>query len=273
MAVARRPAPVQPQPRASTSKASDDIIAALRADIASGRLPLASRLPTEADLAQHYGVSKPTVREAIRALDTMGLVEVRHGSGAFVRGDSAFLVTVALQVMMQLERVGIVEALDVRGTLGMQSARWAAASRTDDDLAALRQAYDDLDRLDATELDDVIDAIARFQEVIAAASHNALMSAVESVLIRILLQMQMKAMRARGVRFWQSRAQSFQPDRRAILDALVDRDVEAVSAAMRRYLDHQRELFLSDPALAQLVFSDPKALDTAAEMTAAMRRR
>lgn len=269
--VARRP-PVVPGKRAASSRASQDIIAALQGDIASGRLPLGSRLPTESDLAVHYGVSKPTVREAMRSLDSMGLIEVRHGSGTYVRADTTFLVLTALQVTMQVERVRILDAFAVREVLGLQSARWAAEQRTDDEVAALRIAYE---RMDGTfaDLDDLMDAIAVFQERVSAMGHNPLMSTIEGVLIRTLLQMQFKAMRTRGLASWRTRAQGFQPDRRAILDAIAARDVGAAVAASQAYHAHQRKVFTADPALAKLVFSDPSALRVAGELSVSVRQR
>src|ERR1700759_961064 len=102
MPVGRRPAAATgilaaPGPR---PKRTDVIIEVLREEIVSGRLPPGARLPTERELANHYGVSQPTVREVIRAFDVMGLVDVRHGSGAYVRGDSAYLMATALQTML-----------------------------------------------------------------------------------------------------------------------------------------------------------------------------
>lgn len=260
--------------RVPTTKAADDIIDALRADIASKRLPLGSRLPTEVNLAAHYGVSKPTIREAVRALDAMGLVEVRHGSGAYVRGDSEFLVGTALQVLMQLEDVGIVEALDVRGVLGQRSAGWAATLRTPEDLELIEHAYAQLDStVEMADYDELINAIAGFQEAVSAASHNALISTIESVLIRLLLQMQFKALRSRGLSFWQTRAREFQGDRLNILNAIKSGDAPLAQSEMTAYLDHQRELFISDPALAGLRLSDPKAMRVTAGMPVTRRGR
>ena len=88
-------------------KVAEVITNELRADIASGRLPLGSRLPNERDLAAHFGVSQPTIREAIRALDSIGLIEVRHGSGAFVTHDVHDFFTTTLQTFLQIERVGV----------------------------------------------------------------------------------------------------------------------------------------------------------------------
>jgi DNA-binding GntR family transcriptional regulator len=99
------------------------------------------------------------------------------------------------------------------------------------------------------------------------------MSSIEGVLIRTLLQMQFKALRTRGLASWRTRAQGFQPDRRAILDAIAARDVEAAAVASQTYHAHQRRVFMDDPALAKLVFSDPSALRVAEELSVSVRQR
>jgi len=107
---------------------------------------------------------------------------------------------------------------------------------------------------------------------IALAAHNPLQSTLEIFLIDLLLNLQVKAMRARGLRFWQRQASGFQPDRRAILDAVAGGDPDAASTAMAAYLDHQRETFLEDPGLADLRLSDPRAVRIAGDLRRAGRR-
>ena len=65
-------------------RVADQIIDDMCESMGTGVYPPGSRLPTERALAERYGVSGSTVREAIRALTAMGLVDVRHGSGAYV---------------------------------------------------------------------------------------------------------------------------------------------------------------------------------------------
>ena len=79
---------------------------------------MASGFPSEKDLSERFGVSQPTVREAIRALETIGLVEVLHGNGSFVRGQGDYALASALQTLLQLESVGIMDVLDVRQVTG-----------------------------------------------------------------------------------------------------------------------------------------------------------
>lgn len=248
-------------------KVSNEIIESLRRDISTGKLAAGSRLPNERDLAQQYGVSQPTIREVVRALDVMGLVEVRHGSGAWVRGDAGFLLRSSLETMLQIENVSILQVLDVRGLLGRDSARRAAIVSTPDDVDAIQDAYA---RLDATEefadLDELIAAISAFQVALAQAAHNTLQSSLEHFLIDLLLHLQFKVMRKRGLRFWQERAAAFQPDRAAILSAVVARDPDLAAETMAAYLQHQRETFVADRELAELRLSDPRAVAIAGDL-------
>src|SRR5258707_12847644 len=81
-----------PERRLERGNAAEQILESLRAQILGGRLRRGAKLPTEKQLAGSFGVSGATVREAIRGLVTMGLIEVRHGSGAYVTGDIDRLV-------------------------------------------------------------------------------------------------------------------------------------------------------------------------------------
>jgi DNA-binding FadR family transcriptional regulator len=169
---------------------------------------------------------------------------------------------------MQMESVTILDTLDVRGLLGRYSAELAARNATDDDISVIAAACDQLETVDAlTDLDQLIHAIADFQEALSRASHNSLVSAIEGVLVRLLLQMQFKAMRRRGLKFWQRRAFGYQSHRRELLAAVRARDPRQARDAMTSYLDHQRQTFLDDPALAEMRFDDPRALRVAADMS------
>lgn len=263
----KRDPPVRLPAATPSLKAVDGVIDSLRQDIVSQRLPQGSRLPSERDLATHFSVSQPTVREAVRALAAMGLVEVRHGSGAYVRGDSDYLVATALQILMQMKGVGLLEVLDVRTALGLQSARTAAVAATDADLEKLETSCDVLEAASKLRTHDaLIGAVAGFQIMLSRASHNELAAAIETVLVSLIMHMQFKALRSRGLRYWQQRTEEFQPDRRKIVAGVRARDPEAAAAAMSIYLDHQRRYFADDPALAQLRLSDPRAVRILAEL-------
>jgi GntR family transcriptional repressor for pyruvate dehydrogenase complex len=253
-------------------KRTDAVLEAIREEIVSGRLAKGSRLPNEKDLASLYGVSQPTIREVVRALDVMGLVDVRHGSGAFVRGDSAFLVATALQTLLQIEKVSIIEVLDVRETLGRDSVRRAAAAATDEDLDALQRCLAVLEDPSALpDTESVIEAIASFQRTVSASAHNPLLLALESVLINLLLHIQIKALRKRDVTFWRSRSLDYQHHRREIVAALSRQAPEDACAAMEGYLEHQREAFMSDRKLSLMRLSDAAAVRASLDIVSAVR--
>jgi GntR family transcriptional repressor for pyruvate dehydrogenase complex len=162
-------------------KVTDRIVAAVREEIVSGTLPSGAQLPTEKELAKRFSVSQPTIREVLRVLDSMGLVDVHHGSGTYVSRDMAYGAAIALQNLLQLQRPHIIEVLDVRAILGRESASRAAEHATSADLSNIETALHELDQISkADSLEDVISRIITFQEAISAAAHNPLQHSLES---------------------------------------------------------------------------------------------
>ncbi len=118
---------------APRAKLSDTAAAALRAEIASGRWALGSRIPIEPQLAQLLGVGRGTVREAVKTLVSGGLLEVRQGSGTYVR--SGFDSATSLQ---KLRRASLRDQFELRCALEVEAARLAALRHTAKDLRRLR---------------------------------------------------------------------------------------------------------------------------------------
>ena len=253
--------PSAPQPSRLTTrriKVVDEIIESLRQDIVTRKLKDGDRLPSERELSERFGVSQPTVREAIRALETLGLVNVLHGSGSFVRSHGEYALASALQTLVQLHSVGVMEVLAVRHVLGRLSVELAASNATDGDLKALDTAYQRLDdTASMTELDEVIGGIVEYQRILSLASHSALLQSLEAFLVALLTEVQVKTLASNGVQFWCSRAADFQPHRLAILEALRVRDVHRAQSAMSAYLDAQKSLFERDGTLRMLDLSSP----------------
>jgi GntR family transcriptional regulator, transcriptional repressor for pyruvate dehydrogenase complex len=256
---ARRPPPTGGlSPIPGEDRAAREIVAALRGDIAAGRLTRGARLPGERDLARHFGVSQPTVREAVRALDLMGLVDVRHGSGVYVTADVGGFLDTSLRTLLQVERVGIVDVLDLRTLLGGYSARRAATHATTAEIARMTALLDLADAPPAgATAREIATAPGAFQIAVSAAAHNPLLLAVESVLVKITIQLQLAAFAARGRDFWTERVGAFRSDRRRLLDFVAAHDAEGAASAMHLYLRTQFAQFSADPALAAASLADP----------------
>ncbi|MQA15328.1 MAG: GntR family transcriptional regulator [Pseudonocardiaceae bacterium] len=257
----RPPATTVLSPRIGGPRAAREIAKAVQNDIAQGRLPLGSRLPNERELARHYQVSQPTIREAVRALDIMGLVDVRHGSGVYVTGDIGTYLAGSFQALLQIERVGILDVLDLRTLLGGFSARRAAEKASGAEVDAMRRFLDAIDRpAPNSDVRELVRPPVSFQLTVSAAGHNPLLFAIESFLIRLLVQMQLTAMEHHGVEFWRRRVSSFGSDRRRLLRSIADRDQAGAVEAMETYLGDQHALFASDGELAEVSVSDPALL-------------
>ncbi|RJQ78262.1 FadR/GntR family transcriptional regulator [Amycolatopsis panacis] len=123
-------------PLATTRRAGlvDQVIDQLRQAVRDGEWPVGHRIPTEAELVAQLGVGRNTVREAVRALAHTGILEVRQGDGTYVRATSDLSGAVRRLCGTELR-----EVLQVRRVLEVEGARLAAAARTEEDLAGLRE--------------------------------------------------------------------------------------------------------------------------------------
>jgi DNA-binding FadR family transcriptional regulator len=150
----------------------DTVVAKLRDEIRTGNWPVGCKIPTEAKLVGTPGVSRPSVREAVRGLVQLGLLEARQGDGTSVIADDE--TTVALKQVVGAADMG--EAQVVRHGLDMLAARVAATRRTGADINALRAAL--LGRRAAKTTTDLLGFIAHdvaFHVGVVRAAHNALL--------------------------------------------------------------------------------------------------
>ena len=264
----RAPAsPSEAKPFRRRVKVADEIIEALRQDIVTRRLRDGERLPNEKALSDRFGVSQPTVREAIRALETLGLVEVLHGNGSFVRSQGGFALASALQTLLQLESVRVIDVLDIRQVLGRRSIELAAVASTKDEVDEIADICARFEQLNTTkEVDGVVKLIVQFQRLVSAASHSPLLQSLEAFLLAIVNEAQVQSLTGRGIRFWRARALAFQPYRVAILEGLRSRDPVNARGAMDRYFDAQRERFEQDENLRALSLSNPRLIAAISDM-------
>jgi DNA-binding FadR family transcriptional regulator len=127
--------------------------------LTSGNYAVGTRLPPERALATSLGVARSTLREAMAALDVLGIVEVRPGSGAYLTADSAGLLPQAIKWSLMLGQPRTRDLVEVREYLEVFTAKLAAARATDDDItglgtyvSAMRAAGDDVDAFVTADL-------------------------------------------------------------------------------------------------------------------------
>jgi len=140
--------------------------------IATGEWPVGGKIPGEHELTEQLGVSRATVREALRGLTNMGLLEPRVGDGTYVRAtDEITGVLVRDDLSSTLMHV-----LDARAGLEAATARLAARHATPEAIAAVSNALDARDRAhDAGDLAEYAHADAQFHRAVVHASGNPLL--------------------------------------------------------------------------------------------------
>lgn len=179
----------EPVPAARTSAA---IVGQLRGLIRSGRLPVGSRLPAERDLCEQLGVSRLSVREALRALESSGLVEIRLGAhgGAFVTAPTAGSAGQGITDLLSVSGLSAANVTEARTLFELGVVLPLAVERADaTDLRDLRALCDDEER--ARNLGTYSVAVSfGFHSRLAAAAHNPAVSMImESFREAILMSM------------------------------------------------------------------------------------
>jgi GntR family transcriptional repressor for pyruvate dehydrogenase complex len=121
----------------TTTRSYEQVVRQIADEIRSGRLGRGERLPTERELGANFGVSRGVVREAVKVLDAMGLVEPRQGSGLYVRANPLPMVTRAFTLSVAPEEESVAHLFELRRLLEVDAARLAAARRSDAQAADL----------------------------------------------------------------------------------------------------------------------------------------
>lgn len=203
---------------------AEDIAAA----ISRGRYAPGSRLPGERDLAEEFSVSRPTIREAMIALEIRGLVEARQGSGIYVTLSPAQGATIQLPDL----DVGAFELIEARMVFEGEAAALAAVAIDEAKLAALRATLAEMAQ--DSDSPEALGADRRFHMLIAEATGNTLVQSVVETLWSI------RESSPLCVRmFAQARREGVTPriaEHEAIVDALAARDPKAAREAMRDHL-------------------------------------
>ena len=220
-------------------RAAEQIINDLRDQILQGRYARGSRLPSERELAQHYQVSVPTVREAIRGLAAVHLVEARHGTGVYVTAAADLMFAMAASAVIELENVQLLDVLDVFEPLLRKAATLACSLATD---AELHGVADELNSLDAAgDTEAMGTSLKKFISRLVDASHNVLIATIGRFLADVLIEIVQDQAVGLGDK-WQPVFAELGEDRRRLAQALVKRRVRDAERLTQEYLRHTKNL-------------------------------
>ena len=171
-------------------KTGEKVAAGIRMRIASGELKIGDRLPTEEELTESFGIARTTLREALRILESQGLIRIRRGRGGGATVTMPDLARLAepFAVMLQLRHTRVADLDAARSLIEPQLAAWLALNHGDDDVAALHAAVAKADA--AAEADDrraFGAAAASMHETIIERAGNNTLSVLSQMLHRLVV--------------------------------------------------------------------------------------
>ncbi|WP_442964332.1 FadR/GntR family transcriptional regulator [Pseudomonas sp. KNUC1026] len=149
----------------------DQALEQLRERIARGQWAVGERLPTEPELALELGISRNTVREAVRVLAFTGLIEVRQGDGSYLRGRAD-----PSDALKAMSGCTLDQARETRRIIEVEAIMLACARRTPEDLAALRAALARSGKHYHSDLDSYIACDMVFHQRLVDAARNPMLS-------------------------------------------------------------------------------------------------
>jgi DNA-binding FadR family transcriptional regulator len=220
------------QDRRRSPKTSEIIARELANQIIDDDLPAGARLPTERDMVEHYGVGRTTLREALRLLETRGVITIRSGprGGPVVRRPRPNDLSESLTLILQFEEATLGDVLEARRTLEPSLSR-LACSRIDkallSEIVEANQAI--LDNLD--DHDVFLSENQRFHSLIAGAAGNVVLQVFNETLKSIADGATV------GVEYTPARRKAVAEAHLRIIEALEAGDPAAAEEAMHAHLD------------------------------------
>lgn len=210
---------------------SASIADALVEQIAQGRIRPGERLLSERDLSETFAVSRSSVREAIKSLESRGMVEGRHGGGTFVRPQGLDTLVQVPAGPVSVSQVEVGYLFEVREMLEPSIARHAAERARPADITALRRMLERAEVLVAAgRYTDEHDT--RFHVRVARISGNPVLIKLQEGIMRLLTEVRGPSFRAATAGGWRTKLAGHWQ----IVNALEAHDVERAAAAAHHHL-------------------------------------
>ena len=214
---------------------TDHSVEALMGFITSGKLASGDFLPSEPELSRRLGVSRATVRQALRTLGARGLITTKHGIGVQVIDRTREVAADSIGLMLLRSGSGPRDLLEVRRMLECQGAALAARRATADDIHALSGAID-LMRNQTSTVSDYVEGDLNFHLRLAEASKNGVLVAVTRAIRSLLLSTIAATYSVDG------RTERRLHDHTRVLEAVTAHDSMAAETAMQSHLQNTEDM-------------------------------
>lgn len=217
-----------------------EIVSALQADMAEGRLAPGDKLPTEAALMERFDVSRTVVREAISHLQAAGRVATRHGIGTFVTQHAEPAPTFRIAPEDFATVADVISLLELRISLESEAASLAAQRRDDASLSAMAAALASFEAAIRAD-SDAVPSDFQFHMEVARATGNRHFADLMTYLGTVIIPRTRLKTAADAPEGRLAYLERVHHEHESIYRAIRERDAEAARAAMRTHLVNSRE--------------------------------
>jgi GntR family transcriptional regulator, transcriptional repressor for pyruvate dehydrogenase complex len=231
-----------------TRKIYEEIVEQIRQLIKDGELNPGDRLLSERELCERLQVSRASVREALSALEIMGLIEVKPGEGTYIRQTSIDSIIGPMALILSMEKDTIMELLEVRKVLEVEAAGLAAERATEEQIDEMGEALEEMTRdLNAGRLGEEADH--KLHYAIYQATHN-------SVLLRLMntvsdsMEQNIRTNRQRLYEI-PGNPEKLLSEHTGICHAIAARDAQQARLCMYEHLDRAEKAY-------QIIFREQK---------------
>ncbi|WP_043442758.1 FadR/GntR family transcriptional regulator [Arthrobacter sp. L77] len=225
-----------PLGRLARPRLYEQLVEQLLGYIESAKLRPGDLLPAERDLAERLGVSRATLAQALVALEVLGVIDVQHGTGAVLRHRASVATVIK---GLREHRSRLPDIVEARSTLEVRLAALAAERRTDEDLAAIDRALDEM----RAEIDDGgrgARGDELFHQAVTAAAHSPVLAQLMAFIGEMVLETRLESLAQPG------RPEQSLASHRSILEAVRAQDPVAAAAAMQRHIELVSDVALLD---------------------------
>ncbi len=204
---------------------SDEVIAQIQQLLIDGKLKKGERLLPERELAKKLGVSRAVLREALSALESMGILERKKGGGAYVRQFSSEELMKSF-VRTKTDKELFEDLLEIREVVESKAVEWAVLRATEMDIMRMKNALEKMINSDRPRIEDDV----LFHLTISAATHNEILFELSKNIGNMLYRTREKTLNLPG------RKEECINEHRKIYEAIRDRDVARAVEAMKSHI-------------------------------------
>lgn len=214
------------------TKVYEQVIEQIEGMITNGVLKKGDRLPSERELVEQLGISRASIREALRSLEIIGLIESKQGEGNFIRENFDNTLFEPLSIMFMLNDCKVEEIFELRKVIEIETAALAAQKITDEEINELQILIDNMKT--SEDEDERVKDDAKFHYTIAKASRNFLILSILNT-VSSLIDSFIKDARKNIIN--NQLKDSIDNEHEEILNALKQHDPDKASESMRKHMD------------------------------------